>query len=151
MRVFVQNEAGSRTKHIHDEKRLVLLRTTEVSRAYPYPYGFILGTTGGDGDNLDCFVLTDAPLKSGTIHECEPVALMEQVEDGEQDHNVLAVPVGASLTVPDDAEATLRTFVMHVFDHVEGKQMHVGAFLDADAARAHIAACRDDLGQGALR
>ena len=97
--VFIENEAGSTTKHHHDEKALTLLHTEEVSRPYPYPYGFVLNTTSGDGDNVDCFVLTDKPLKTGETLEVVPVGFLEQftVEDGgpdQVDHNVLAVPVG---------------------------------------------------------
>ena len=51
LRVFIENEAGSATKHHHDEKNLVPLFTEEVSRPFPYPYGFVIGTTSGDGDN----------------------------------------------------------------------------------------------------
>ena len=94
MRVFIENEAGSRRKNIYDERTLAHLRTVEVSAAYPFPYGFVLGTISGDGDAVDCFVLTETPLPSGTIVECQPVGLLEQIEDGEIDHKVLAVPPG---------------------------------------------------------
>jgi inorganic pyrophosphatase len=94
MRVFIENEAGSTTKHHHDEKRLIPLGTEQVARPYPYPYGFVVGTTGGDGDNVDCFVITATPLRTGEMVECSPVALLEQIEDGEVDHNLLAVPAG---------------------------------------------------------
>ena len=143
VRVFVQNEAGSILKHLHDEKTLVHLRTVEVSRPYPFPYGFILGTTSGDGDNLDCFVLTSQPLKTGTIVECEPVGLLEQTEDGEEDDNVLAVPAGDEGVDVEAAVAQLRTFIAHVFDHVPGKEIATGRLLDRAAAEAHIRACAD--------
>jgi inorganic pyrophosphatase len=54
MKVFIQNEAGSFIKHAHDEKTLEPRGATRVSRAYPFPYGFILGTTADDGLNVDC-------------------------------------------------------------------------------------------------
>ena len=83
-------------KHIHNEKTLELKSTTRVSRAYPFPYGFVLDTTGEDGDNVDCFVLTDRPLHTRDIVECEALALMEQIEDGEVDHKILAHMAGES-------------------------------------------------------
>ncbi len=58
LKVYIQNEAGSNLKHYHNEKTLILKRTVEVSRPYPFPYGFILDTTSADGLNLDCFVIT---------------------------------------------------------------------------------------------
>jgi inorganic pyrophosphatase len=53
-KVFIENEQGSDRKNHHDEKTLTLLRSETVSRAYPYPYGFIIGTANADGDCLDC-------------------------------------------------------------------------------------------------
>ena len=59
MKVFIENEAGSNKKNIFDEKSLEFEKQVDVSRSYPYPYGFVLNTTVEDGDNVDCFVLTD--------------------------------------------------------------------------------------------
>ncbi len=63
MRVLIENEAGSRTKNTYDERTLAFVRSAQVSAAYPFPYGFAVGTKSGDGDAVDCFVLTDEPLK----------------------------------------------------------------------------------------
>ena len=141
--VFIQNEAGSDEKHYHDEKTLEWRGTVRVSRPYPYPYGFIVDTTSPDGCNVDCFVLTHRPLKTGEVVECEPLGLMEQIEDGQEDHNVLAKPDGEDTTVTWAVEAQLTEFVCHVFDHIDGKKIQVGRFLGASEAEAHVAAYRD--------
>lgn len=143
IQVFVQNEAGSNQKNYHDEKTLEYRFTKTVSRAYPYPYGFVVGTTGNDRYNVDCFVITEQPLKTGQIVECEPVGLMEQIEDGAEDHNVLARLAGEAAPLSDDVRLTLTEFVMQVFRHVEGKQMCVGRFLGAVEAEAYITAHQD--------
>ena len=70
MKVFIENEAGSNQKNLYNEKTLEYRKTVGVSRKYPYPYGFILETTSGDGDNLDCFILTEKKLKTGSIVNC---------------------------------------------------------------------------------
>ena len=57
LKIFIQNEAGSNQKHYHDEKKLEWIRSVEISRPYPFPYGFIIGTTSADGDNLDWYLL----------------------------------------------------------------------------------------------
>jgi inorganic pyrophosphatase len=143
--VFIENEAGSRTKHHHDEKNLVPLRTEEVARAYPYPYGFVIGTTalGGDGDNVDCFVLTDRPLHTGEIVACEPVALMEQVEGGHPDHNVLAVLAGEPPALPDGVERVLGEFIAHFREHQPEVESLPGRLLGRAAALAYLEASRD--------
>jgi inorganic pyrophosphatase len=129
VKVFIQNEAGSLTKHYHDEKSLELKRSAQVSRPYPFPYGFVLDTTAEDGCNVDCFVLTRRRLRTGETIECEPVALMEQFEDGLNDHNVIAVLAGDEYPFDDAARLALTDFVQHVFDHVPGKRVEVGKLL----------------------
>ena len=141
--VFVQNEAGSNHKHRHNEKSLQLQSVETVSRPYPYPYGFVVDTTSDDGDNLDCFVITDCHIRSGTVVECTPVGLLEQIEDGEEDHNILAALPGESPVLDDSLLETFREFITHVFDHVPGKTIGVGRLLPADEAIRRIRACQD--------
>jgi inorganic pyrophosphatase len=142
MRVFIENEAGSRRKNTYDERTLQHLGSTEVSAAYPFAYGFVIGTTGGDGDAVDCFVVTGRRLVSGEQIECEPLALLEQVEDGEIDHKLVAVPVGETTPVDDTLLATLREFAASVFAHVPGKRMEIGRLLGQDHAEEYLRACR---------
>ena len=78
----------------------------------------MLGTIGGDGDAVDCFVLTETPIASGTVIECEPVGLLEQIEDGKTDHKVLAVLRDAPARFDAAAIAVLRIFIAGVFAHV---------------------------------
>ena len=144
MRVFVQNEAGSDQKNYHDEKTLVWQRRVTVSLPYPYPYGFVIGTTGEDGYNVDCFVLTTEEIRSGETVECDAIGLMEQIEDGQADHNVLAVPEGDEFQVDDELRRQLSEFVAHVFDHIEGKEIRAGRFLGPHAAENYISAHVDD-------
>ncbi|NKB65984.1 MAG: hypothetical protein GKR89_02875 [Candidatus Latescibacteria bacterium] len=138
VKVFIQNEAGSKTKNFHNEKTLEYQYSTQVSRPYPYPYGFILDTTADDGCNVDCYILTGQSLPTGTIVDCEPIALLEQIEDDEVDHNILAVMPGE--TAPDQHEylAVLTDFIHHVFDHIKGKQIEVGRLLSTQTALDHI-------------
>ena len=141
--VFVQNEAGSNQKNYHNEKTLEYLSTKPLSRPYPYPYGFIVGTTASDGCNLDCFVITVRPLKTGQTVQCEVIGLMEQIEDGIEDHNILVIPAGESRRISPKIETVLTDFVLNVFRHIEGKRMKVGRFLGAAQAEAYIASHRD--------
>lgn len=143
IKVFIQNEAGSRTKHRHDEKTLAMQGAEEVSRPYPFPYGFVLGTTAADGMNVDCFVITDRRLRTGQIVECIPVGLMEQTDSGVNDHNVLARRPEDDVEMTTALEEVLTEFVRHVFRHVEDKPVEVGRFLGADAAEAHLRECMD--------
>ena len=63
--VFIENEADKASKNLYDEKALVWKQSVEVSGPYPLPYGFVIGTTGPDGDNVDCFVISGEFLSQG--------------------------------------------------------------------------------------
>ena len=101
---------GSNQKNYHDEKTLEYKFTKTVSGPYPFLYGFTIGTDAADGCNVDCFVITERPLRSGEIVQCEPIGLMEQIEDGLEDHNVLARIVGEDTQVTPAIEAKLTDF-----------------------------------------
>lgn len=152
MKVFIENEAGSDKKNIYDEKTLKFKKTVSVSREYPFPYGFIIDTTSGDGDNLDVFVITKEKLRRGQIVECELVGLMEQIETSwdkskgnieEEDHNILAILPGKKVKLNYSIREKLRDFIGHVFDHVPNKKIQVGEFLNQDEAFRYIEKCRD--------
>ena len=138
IRVFVENPAGSRLKHHHDEETLELLRVEPVSGAYPYPYGFIPGTRGPDGDCVDCFIITERLLRTGELVDCEPIALMEQWEAGMVDNNVLAIPVGEPL--PDLAPVipVLTRGILELFTGMPGRETAVGRFLPTEDAVAYL-------------
>ena len=141
-RVFIENPAGSTTKTHHDEERLVPTRVEEVSAPYAYAYGFVIGVPSGDGDCLDCFVLSDRPLQTGDVVDCHPVALLEQYENELVDHDVIAVPVGEASRIAEldinAVEATLRSFIERVFRHDSSRVLRVGRLTDAASATALI-------------
>src|SRR5262245_36914149 len=115
MQVCIENEAGSRRKNIYDERTLRYVRTVDVSARYTYPNRFVIGTGSGEDGAVDCFGLTTEPLVAGTTLECDPIGLVEQVEDGEIDHKVIAVPSGANSTVDGAIIAALKKCIFRVF------------------------------------
>ncbi|HEX7287661.1 MAG TPA: inorganic diphosphatase [Candidatus Angelobacter sp.] len=137
MKVYIENEAGSFIKHIYNEKTFELKTSMRVSRAYPFPYGFVPHTSAEDGDNVDCFVLTKTPLRTGAIVDCHVLGLMEQIEDGEVDHKILAAVPGETVCLDHRMQQALTDFALHVFDHLAGKSMRIGRFLDRRAAFVH--------------
>src|SRR5216117_1976606 len=99
IQVLIQVAAGSCDKKFYNERTLEYLETRRISQPYPYPYGFIIGTSAADGDSVDCYLITTDTLKSGTIVECEPVGLLWQDEDGEVDHKILAALPGQDVAL----------------------------------------------------
>jgi inorganic pyrophosphatase len=74
--------------------------------------------------------------------ECDPIGLLEQIEDGEIDHKVLAVPSGAAAAIDDGVIAALKEFISGVFSHVPDKRMEIGRLLDRNAAESYLRQCR---------
>jgi inorganic pyrophosphatase len=141
IKVCIQVAAGSREKRRYHEKTLEYKGTSRVSLPYPYPYGFILGTNGADGDNLDCYLITGEPLQAGTIVECEPIGLLEQDEDGEIDHKVLASMPGQDVEAGQVLQQELQDFIYSVFRQFPDVHVHVGRLLPRQAALDYIQEC----------
>lgn len=140
MRVFIQAATGSVEKQCNDEKTLAYRSTETVARPYPFPYGFVLETQGEDGGNVDCYVISRRPLIAGEVVDCEPAALLEQLEDGEVDHKVLAVFPDEGSVVDSAAIETLRAFIIEMFVAFPEAKLELGSVRDAEAARAHLRA-----------
>lgn len=141
LRVFIENEAGSNIKHHYNEQTFEVLRTEHVGANYPYPYGFVPGTLAPDGDCADCFVLTEQAIRTGEFVDCEPVALLEQTEGGDTDHNVLAVVAGGAK--PDLAEAQRRIshFIEEFRADTPDQQGVAGRLLPVTDALAYVEEC----------
>jgi|GEM_PF-259143 len=151
MKVFIENEAGSNQKNIFNEKTLEYRKSYTVPAHYPFPYGFLLGTTSGDGDNVDCFVLTNKPLKSGEIIEVEAIGMFEDIEDGEEDHKILAVPKGDTWAIEEETEDIFRDFSVKIFSHLPNKKKVIGKFLGKDEASRLIEDSRDSSEKSSAR
>jgi inorganic pyrophosphatase len=141
--VFIEVEAGSCDRQLYDEKNFEYKGTRQVSQPYPYPYGFIIGTTTADGGSVDCYILTNDRLKPGTIVACEPIGLLEMIEDGEIDHKVLATIPGQNVKIDHGLHNMLRTFIYNIFAQVPKACVEVGRILPKQAAIDHIWAFRD--------
>ena len=143
IKVCIEAEAGSREKHRYDEKTLEHIGMGRVSQPYPYPYGFIPGTKTADGDGVDCYLITHERLTPGAIVECESMGLLEQDEDGEIDHKVLAILPGQQVEMGEVLREELRDFIYAVFAAFPDVSVQVGRILPRETALRHIQACRE--------
>ena len=60
---------------------------------YPYAYGFIAGTLGGDGDALDAIVLSSEVYETGSVIKAKAIGLLKMLDRGEVDDKVICVPI----------------------------------------------------------
>jgi inorganic pyrophosphatase len=138
IKVCIQVEAGSCNKNFYNERTLEYLETRPGSRPYPYPYGFIIGTSAADGDCVDCYLITSDRLPSGTIVECEPVGLLLQDEDGEIDHKVLAAIPGQDVALGQELLREMQEFIYAIFAKYPDMRVRVGPILPREAALHHL-------------
>lgn len=145
--VFVENPQGATTKIHHDEEKLVPLFEEPVSFPYPYGYGFVLGVQSGDGDCLDVFVISKDHIPSGTRLTCAAIALLEQWQNDDDDHDVIAVPIDefddADSVDLEEVRANITKHMDEVFSHDPNRTLRVGRLLPASAAEALVR--REDL------
>jgi inorganic pyrophosphatase len=143
IKVLIQVEAGSCERNLYDEKTLEFKGRRQMSRPFPYPYGFIIGTSAADGDCVDCYIITTHKLKAGSVVACEPVGLLEQDEDGEIDHKVLAALPGQTVELDERLLKELRDFIYALMAPFPDMHISIGNILPHEAALHHIQEFRD--------
>ena len=100
LNVVIETPKGSRNKYNYDEK-LGLFKLGGVlpsGASFPFDFGFVPSTLGGDGDPLDVLVLMDEPAFAGCLVRTRLVGVIEaeQTErDGETERNDRLVGVAA--------------------------------------------------------
>lgn len=93
--VLVENRQGSKNKYEYDESAKAL-RFDFVfmdGLVWPYNYGEILGTLGGDGDKLDAIILSTEPIDPGVVAKCRAIGMIELLDRGEEDNKIICIPV----------------------------------------------------------
>jgi inorganic pyrophosphatase len=138
IQVLIQVAAGSCDKNFYNESTLELRETRRIARPYPYPYGFIIGSSAADGDCVDCYLITQDTLTAGTIVEGEPIGLLEQLENREQDHKVLAAIPGQEIALGQELLQELQDFIYAIFARYPDMHVQVGPILPKEAALHHL-------------
>lgn len=80
--VIIETPKGSRNKYAYDPEMGLfhLKKVLPAGMAFPYDFGFVPSTRGGDGDPLDVLVLMDEPAFAG----CKLSTRIIGVIEGEQ-------------------------------------------------------------------
>jgi inorganic pyrophosphatase len=86
-RIVVETPRGSRHKYAfaYELGGFVLKKSLPEGMVFPFDFGFIPQTKGGDGDPVDALVLADGPIFPGCIVPCRIIGLIEakqRQEDG---------------------------------------------------------------------
>lgn len=99
LHVIIETPKGSRNKFTYDEE-LGLFKLGGVLPAgavFPFDFGFVPSTTGGDGDPLDVLLLMDEPAFVGCLVAARLIGVIEaeQTEDGETMRNDRLIAVAS--------------------------------------------------------
>jgi inorganic pyrophosphatase len=99
LHIIIETPKGSRNKFNYDEE-LGLFKLGGVLPAgavFPFDFGFVPATLGGDGDPLDVLLLMDEPAFVGCLVEARLIGVIEaeQTEDGETTRNDRLIAVAS--------------------------------------------------------
>jgi inorganic pyrophosphatase len=143
MKAFVETIAGSTTRTRYDEDTLKFKEAFSIQYKYPYPYGFILNSKGNNLDCIDCYFFNNQELKAGEIIECEPVGMIEMIEDNEIDHKVLMASNNGIMYDLDKIYPIIRIFIEHVFKKFDDTDIHLGKLLSQEDTVKYISSVID--------
>lgn len=145
--VVIETPKGSRNKFTYDED-LHLFKLGGVlptGHSFPYDFGFIPSTLGGDGDPLDVLVLMDESAFPGCLIHTRLIGVIEaeQTEDGKTERNdrIIAVAIHsrnhADVSKLGDLHGNIVDEIEHFFvSYNESKGKHFNPLGRGDGKRA---------------
>lgn len=138
MKVFIETVRGATIRNRYDEATFVRKESFRIRHAYPCDYGFIVGTNKKGEDCVDCYVITEERLTEGAAIECEPIGMIEMIEDGEVDNKVLATYGRVNARDVQLIEQSIRGFIEAVFSDIPGATVRLGSLLPKEETLAFI-------------
>ena len=121
--VIIETPKGSRNKFNYDEE-LGLFKLGGVlptGASFPFDFGFVPSTVGGDGDPLDVLVLMDEPAFTGCLVATRLIGVIEaqQTErDGETMRNDRLIGVASKARLHSDVR-NIAELNKHLLDEIE--------------------------------
>lgn len=159
--VIIETPAGSNQKFTFDsvEGRMKLNKILPSGMVFPFDFGFIPGTKGGDGDPLDVMVISETGTFPGCLVECRIIGAFvvqqSQIENSSKmirNDRLIAVPVQSVLyehissmgDLPKKFIAQLEAFFVNYIEQ-EGKNIKIEKRISATQALKLIRQCEDSL------
>jgi inorganic pyrophosphatase len=154
--VVIETPKGSPNKLGYDPElgAFKLNAVMPQGSSFPFDFGFIPGTRGGDGDPVDVLVLMDYPLTPGSIVEARLIGVIsaDQTEkNGEVEENdrVIAVSPESSLyqharelsDIPEEVVDQVQQFFVN-YNEQRGKKFEPTGQHGPDRAEETVARAR---------
>lgn len=124
----VETPKGSRNKYDYDEgcAAFRLGGVLPEGMSFPYDFGFVPSTLGGDGDPLDVLILLDAPAVVGCVITARLIGVIEAEQrerDGAWTRNDRLLAVATHAPTHEHVRA-LGDLPPHLLDEVEAFFAH---------------------------
>jgi inorganic pyrophosphatase len=104
--IVIETPKGARAKMKYDEEADVFRfeKLLPVGHAFPFDFGFLPATLGGDGDPLDVLLIGEEPAPVGCVVLGKIIGVLEgkQTENGSSERNdrIIAVPLDVKSRTP---------------------------------------------------
>lgn len=112
LNAVIESPQGCRNKYTFDEEKnlFYLHGVLPAGAVFPFDFGFIPGTTGGDGDPLDVLVLMDEPAFTGCLVPSRLIGVIEaeQTEKGETFRNDRLIAVATASKTHSEVRSLLK-------------------------------------------
>jgi len=147
----IETPKGTENKYEYDvrKKAIVLDRVLYSAVHFPGDYGFLPRTLDEDGDPLDILVLVTNPTFPGCILTARPVGLLRMLDGNRRDDKILSVPTGDPRyseyrDLQNLPEHILKeiAYLFETYKVLEGKQVRVLGWENAEAAKTAIKRCQ---------
>jgi inorganic pyrophosphatase len=152
LNVVIETPKGSRNKYAYDARLglFVMKGVLAVGHSFPFDFGFIPKTKGGDGDPLDVLILMDEPAFVGCLIRARLVGVIEaeQTEkDGKTERNDRLIAVASDSHVHKDIKSlndlneTLIDEIEHFFvsyNEAKGKKFEPKGRFGARKAKSLV-------------
>jgi inorganic pyrophosphatase len=146
VKVHIEIPKGSNVKYEidHETNNLICDRFLHVPFAYPFNYGYIYNTLGGDGDPLDAVVICNRSLLPTCYIKCKVIGALVTVDEKGRDEKIILVPddnidpYNKSINSYKDLDTHTLDEIKYFFTHYKdleiGKFITVEDFIDRDNA-----------------
>lgn len=150
--VVIDTPKGSRNKFKYDTKTglFKLAGVLPEGAVFPYDFGFLPGTIGGDGDSLDVLLLMDEPVFTGCLVQARLIGVIkakqkEKDKTEVENHRLLAVSSEShgyqSIQKPADLDSHLLDELEHFFisyNEIKGKEFIPTGRFGPDSAKSIV-------------
>ena len=148
--VVIEIPKGSNVKYEYREesKMMEVDRILFTAMTYPFNYGFVPGTMGGDKDPLDIVVLSSASFSTNTLVQARPIGVLLTKDEEGVDSKVIAVPIEkvdpefAGVKDIGDLNEALKKKIGHFYSYYKsiepGKWVEITGWKGAAEAKAEV-------------